>query len=78
MISLESDKMTDLGPNDHLTFTFHYTCILAKSQFFTASKSDFKLLRFSLKGKMSKLDATGQYWSVVDNISKCLTILGYI
>ena len=58
-----------------------YSCIHAYSQFFTASKSDLKhlkRLRISFKWKMSKQGVTGQYWSILDNISQCLTILGYI
>ena len=58
--------------------SYLHTCMLACSWFSTASKSDFKMLSFSFYGKISKHGATGQYWSLMDNISKCLRILGHI
>ena len=76
--------MTALWENDSLAFTFYcklahlHTCIHAYSQFFASSKSDLKWLRLSFYGKMSKEDANGKYWSILDNICQCPTLLGYI
>ena len=39
---------------------------------------DMTTLWFSFDGKIFKEDATVQYWSILDEISQCLTILGYI
>ena len=45
---------------------------------FTASKSALKLPIYSCIGKMSTQSVTGQYLSILDDISQCLTILGNI
>ena len=73
MLHLQNDEITAFQENDILAFPFNY--ILAYSQYFVASKSDLKWLRFSFNGKMSKQDTTGQYWSILSNIWIYLTIL---
>ena len=52
-----------------------HTCTLAYCDFYTISKSDLKWLMFRYNRKQS---AAGQYWSISENISQSLTILGYI
>ena len=51
MISLESDKMTALGPNDSITFTFYVTVTFSNS---TTSSSTFVKEVFGLDAWFTK------------------------
>ena len=89
MLGLQNDEMTALWENDSLAFTFYYifvhlhTCTLAYLHTSTLAWSRFLLYLnqtwsgrgINFNGKMSK---EGAYCSVLDNISQCLNIFGYI
>ena len=68
----------------YLNASNNITChlaIQAISNFFilTLTLTTFSSSRTSFRSlKMSTQDANGQYWSLQDNISQCLTILGNI